>query len=275
MKKRKKAYQLKRFFVVSFLWSWCFWVPLALAGVGIIPLSLEIMGKITIPVSVLAALGPGVGALAAISREKDSLSPAAYLKSFLSLRFGWRGFLYPWLILGGITFIAWILPELFGQERLPMLLPNIWIFPLYLLIMLFLGGGQEELGWRGYAMPRMEEKFGLWSANLYLGILWAFWHLPLWFIPQTSQTFMNFGGFILLTIGYSYLFSWFYQISGRRAFSGLYVHGIANAVVPLMPILINVKAVPQPRFWLWVSLTFAAGILVTWLRLKNEPKPEK
>ena len=81
---------------------------------------------------------------------------------------------------------------------------------------------------------------------------------------------MNFGGFILLTTGYSYIFSWIYKISGNRPFSGLYAHGIANAVVPLMPILIIEKMVPQPRFWLWVSMTFLAGIIITFLRQKNE-----
>ncbi|HEX9252894.1 MAG TPA: CPBP family intramembrane glutamic endopeptidase, partial [Ignavibacteriaceae bacterium] len=162
--------------------------------------------------------------------------------------------------------IAWFSPELFGEERLPMLLPSLWTFIPYLLIMILLGGGQEEFGWRGYALPILESKFGIWFANMILGIIHAFWHLLLWFITGTSQTYMNFGGFILLIVGYSYILSWIRKISGNRPFSGLYAHGLANAFIPLVPTLIMQKNVYQPRFWIWVSLTFIIGIIITIIR---------
>ncbi|MDP4227949.1 MAG: hypothetical protein Q8910_16440, partial [Bacteroidota bacterium] len=61
------------------------------------------------------------------------------------------------------------------------------------------------------------------------------------------------------------------SISGFRPLSGLYTHGVANAFVPLMPILILQKEVPQPRFWIWTTLTFIIGIVITLFRtdLKN------
>jgi uncharacterized protein len=99
-----------------------------------------------------------------------------------------------------------------------------------------------------------------------LGIIHAFWHLPLLFISGTSQTYMNFGGFILLIVCYSYILSWIRKISGNRPFSGLYAHGLANAFIPLVPTLIMQKNVYQPRFWIWVSLTFIIGIIITIIR---------
>jgi len=108
---------------------------------------------------------------------------------------------------------------------------------------------------------------------LILGILWSFWHIPLWFITDTSQTYMNFGGFILLMVGYSFILSWIRNLSGNRPFSGIYVHGLFNAFVPLMPPLIMQKNVPQPRFWIWVTLTFFIGILITLLREKKAQNP--
>jgi len=83
IKKRKENHQLKFFFIVTFIWSWFFWLPLALAGVGIITVSPETMGKITLPVSIIAALGPAVGAFAAIRKEKGAAGP--YFREFLSL----------------------------------------------------------------------------------------------------------------------------------------------------------------------------------------------
>jgi membrane protease YdiL (CAAX protease family) len=140
--------------------------------------------------------------------------------------------------------------------------------------MILLGGGQEEFGWRGYALSRLEQQFGPWLGNVVLGIIWVCWHIPLWFIPGTSQTFMNFGGFMLLTVGYSFIFSWIRRLSGDRPFSGLYVHGVANAFIPFMPILDMHANMPQPRFWIWVSLTFIVGVLVMAFRKFPASSPQ-
>ena len=258
-----------RFFLMTFLWSWIIWTPLILASLKIIPVSEKLLSILTIPVIMIGVYGPLAGALFALHKEKGKGSSKNYLRSFLDFCLGWKAYIFPILIFGGSTFIAWFSPELFGEERLPMLLPSVWAFIPYLLIMILLGGGQEEFGWRGYALPILESKFGIWFANIILGIIHAFWHLPLWFIIGTSQTYMNFGGFILLIVGYSFILSWIRKISGNRPFSGLYSHGLANAFIPLMPPLIMQNNVPQPRFWIWVTLTFIIGILITILRDKK------
>jgi len=265
---------LTKFFIVTFLWSWAWWVTLILMYKNIIPVSEQIAKNLTLPVAVLGAFGPLAGALWTIGSESGKKGIAAYLRNFLDLRLGWKAYLFPVIILGSTTCIAWLLPELFGYERLHILLPSIWIFIPYLLAMIFLGGGQEEFGWRGYALPRLESSLGVWKANFLLGTIWAVWHLPLWFIPGTSQTYMNFGGFMLLTIGYSFLFSWFRKLSGYRPIFGLYSHGMANALIPMMPVLNMQANVPQPRFWIWVSLTFAAGILITLFTNRRHPEKE-
>ena len=257
-----------RFFIVSFIWSWIFWIPLVLASIGIIDISHNLLAGIILPLSLIAAFGPLVGALFAIHKDEHG-SIKKYLRSFINLRLGWKAYVFPFIILGLATGIAWILPEFFGEERLPSLLPSAWYFIPYLLLMILLGGGQEEFGWRGYALPRLEKQLGLWKANIILGIIWAFWHLPLWFITGTSQSYMNFGGFILLTIGYSFLFSWIRNISGNKPFSGLLVHGMANAFVPLLPILNMQADKPQPRFWIWVFLMLFIGVIITFFRTKN------
>jgi uncharacterized protein len=258
-----------RFFLFTFIWSWIWWTPLVLGSLKIIPVSEKLLSILTLPIIIVGVFGPLAGALFVLHREKGKGSSKIYLRSFLDFHLGWKGYIIPIIIFGCSTFIAWFLPELFGEKRLPMLLPAIWTFIPYLLIMILLGGGQEEFGWRAYALPILENKFGIWSANIILGIIWAFWHIPLWFIKGTSQTYMNFGGFILLMVGYSFILSWIRKISGNRPFSGLYVHGLFNAFIPLMPPLIMQKNMPQPRFWIWVILTFLTGILITILRDKK------
>jgi len=258
-----------RFFLVTFMWSWIIWTPLILGSNKIIPVSDKLLSIATIPIIMIGVYGPLAGALFALHKEKGKGSMKKYLRSFLDFRLGWNAYVLPILIFGGSTFIAWFSPELFGEERLPMLLPSLWTFIPYLLIMILLGGGQEEFGWRGYALPILESKYGTWFANIILGIIHAFWHLPLWFITGTSQTCMNFGGFILLIVGYSFILSWIRKISGNKPFSGLYSHGLANAFIPFMPTLIMQKNVPQPHFGIWVILTLLIGILITVFRKKS------
>lgn len=253
---------LTRYFLVTFFWSWIIWISTALlckAGViGDQPADKVIKTVVL----VLGAFGPLVGALVAVRSEKNKGGVGLYLKRFLSFNIGYKAFIFPLLILCGTTLLAWFLPSLFGYEKISMLLPSAWVFVPYIVAMMIFGGGQEEFGWRAYALPKLEESLGYWKSNILLGTIWAVWHLPLWFIPGSSQQFMHFVGFLMLTVGYSLLFSWFRKLAGGKPFSGLYVHGLANAFIPLFPILIMQQGTPQPAFWIWVSLTLLSGIAV-------------
>ena len=258
-----------RFFVITFAWSWIIWLPLILAGFGIIPVSEKLLTIITTPVSIVGAFGPAVGAFVSLRTLEGKGAVTSYIKSFFNLKFGLKVWISIFFVLGLITVASWFLPELFGEPRLPMLLPNVYIFPIYWLIMVFLGGGQEEIGWRGYILTFLERRFGLFLGSGILGLIWACWHIPLWFIPGTSQTYMNFFGFIMLTTGYSFFFSWIMKSSGNRPLAGLIAHGTANAFIPLFPVIIMKLYVPQIRFWIWTSLTLIIGIIFLFVNIKN------
>ena len=170
-----------RFFIVTFIWSWLIWLPLVLAGFKIIPIGKELLAAITIPVSILAAFGPAVGAFVSLRTLKGKGSISIFLKSFLSLNFGCKVWITSFAILGISTAIAWYIPELFGETRLPMILPNIYIFPVYWLIMIFLGGGQEEIGWRGFLVPELAKFMSFTNVALTSGLIWSVCHWPMLF----------------------------------------------------------------------------------------------
>lgn len=258
------------FFVVTFTWSWLIWLPLVLASAGYLPIGKDLVSAWSVPATILAAFGPAAGALYCLRTLHGKGAVRQYLMGLMDFHLGWRAWLIPIAVLGASTWLAWILPELWGAPRLEMLLPSVWVFPPYVLLMILLGGGQEELGWRGYILDPMEARLGPWLGNLVLGVVWACWHLPLFLITGTSQTFVPFAGFVLLITGYSWFLAWVRQASGKRTLAGLIAHGWANAFVPLFPTVVMVEGAAQPRYWLWVSLTFVIGLVTMLVRSQNE-----
>jgi uncharacterized protein len=228
-----------RFFVVTFAWSWIIWTPLVLAGLGVIDLGEDLRTLLPLPAAMLGAFGPAVGACFAVWTLEGRAALAAFLRRFVSLRFGWEVWLAMFGVLGAVNVVAWYVPDPFGHPRPPMLLPNALVFPIWWLLMVFLGGGQEEVGWRGYILEPLEARFGLWGGNVVLALVWIVWHGPLWFIPGTTQASMPVVAFAIGLIGLSFFFSWVMKASGGRPMAGLMVHGTNNAFIPLFPTIVT------------------------------------
>ncbi len=128
-----------QFFVVAFVWSWLIWLPLVLASAGILPLGKDLLSALTPPVTIVAMFGPAAGTFYCLRTLHGKDAMRRYLRGLLDFRLGWRAWLLPILVLGGSTWIAWMLPELWGEPRAEMLLPSVWIFPPYVLLMMSIG----------------------------------------------------------------------------------------------------------------------------------------
>jgi membrane protease YdiL (CAAX protease family) len=108
-------------------------------------------------------------------------------------------------------------------SQLPLLAPV-----LLFLILLSVG---EELGWRGYALPSLQARYGSLWASLILGVLWGFWHLPVLLVPGTVQSGVPVPGYVLATIGYSFIYTCIYNGSkGSLLLASLY-HAASNLVL--------------------------------------------
>ncbi len=118
------------------------------------------------------------------------------------------------------------------EEIRPRIGSSIWIFSLYFLIGAFLreGGLLEELGWRGFALPRLIETMGSpLNASILIGIMWSTWH-----IPRDAGTYMislPFGEYLLFLamftvalIGLSIIITYFYNRTGGSVIPAIMVH---------------------------------------------------
>ena len=86
----------------------------------------------------------------------------------------------------------------------------------------------EELGWRGYALPKLLATRSALAAGLILGALWGAWHLPTFFVPGAPQYGLPFSAFVLLTMSYSVLFTWVYLHTRGSVLIATLLHGSIN-----------------------------------------------
>lgn len=92
----------------------------------------------------------------------------------------------------------------------------------------------EELGWRGYALDRLQSRGSALRASLILGALWAVWHLPLFFIDGSYQretvgfATLEFWMFMVGVIALSVAFTWVYNHTARSILAIILLHGMVN-----------------------------------------------
>lgn len=113
------------------------------------------------------------------------------------------------------------------------------LLPLMFAAAIFstLSGGQvgEELGWRGYALPRMAQSVGLGPASVLIGMIWAAWHLPLFFI-LTGDTFgQSFPFYLLQVTAISVAISWIYMKTDGSLFVTMLLHAAVNNTKDVVP----------------------------------------
>jgi len=137
------------------------------------------------------------------------------------------------------------------------------IFQFAIFILLF-GPLPEELGWRGYALDRLQEKRSALEASLILGSAWALWHLPLFFMKTTYQYQMGLGSlsFYLYSVNMildSVLYTWIYNNTGRSILSAILFHFMTNFTGELFPL-------PQQAelYKLALRVIIVAGVIVYW-----------
>jgi uncharacterized protein len=116
---------------------------------------------------------------------------------------------------------------------------NAWFsaFPQHLLVVvsvfifMMIGIWGEEIGWRGFALPRLQQAYHPLLASLMLGAIWAAWHLPLFFMEGSQQSQMGIPYFFFATLGYSILYSWIYNGTKESLFMIWLLHSANNATV--------------------------------------------
>ncbi len=209
--------QLMTFFAMTFLLSWTLWGILYSSSIGLLPYGLyhSRMRILDNSLSTFTFLGGSMPSLVALvisfilGGKKEA--------NGLIKRLGkWRIKPIWYLFVLFFSFIFYYLPylicNLFGASYELYLREPLYLVPVHFLIALvFWGPLGEELGWRGYALPRLQSKLGPLISSLILGVIWSLWHLPLFFIGGSSQFGSNFGLYTVSVIIYSLIYTWVFN----------------------------------------------------------------
>jgi membrane protease YdiL (CAAX protease family) len=233
------------YFVLAYAISWGVMLPIAASAQGWI--------ETQVPYSLhyLASFGPMLSAIIVSGVTAGS----AGVRKLLSGLFRWRVPLryYAFAILGPIALFIfavlltrlvtgyWPDLSLLGEADY---LGNIGI-PAVLLLWFLTYGMGEEVGWRGFALPRLQRTRPAANAALLLGLLWAGWHLPafLYRDTYTQMTLLGFPVFVVSLVFASVVFTWLYN---------------STAGSLLLVVLFHV-------FFNWLSVSEAGGQFVGFL----------
>lgn len=247
MREAIRKYPVLSFIIIAFGWTW--------------PLAALIGRSMIFPL--LALFGPCVAALIVLyaSRGRTGLTQ-------LGRKFRLSRILVPWGILAALLPLVllvplWLLHKWWwGDIEFEVSALSI----LSLVVAVLIVG--EEIGWRGFLLPYLLQRYSPLTSSLMVGLVWAIWHLPNFLLPKYPHYGLPFSAFMLMTLAFSVLFTWLcLNTAGSLAIAVIF-HAALN--------LFSLAGVePIRQYWLKAMVyTLVALVVSTLLHKDRRWSPE-
>ena len=251
------------FFALAFGWSWTCWLLAPVFHAASLGTASTLL--------FLGGFGPCIAAFIVVRTTGGPAGVRVWLGKCLQWRGnrGWMAlaFLSPLAVL---TLAAAIYVVLGGSMPRSPALGHVPLFLANFVLVFLLGGPLgEELGWRGYALPAMQQHLGWRGASLVLGAIWGVWHLPLFFVASSSQNQGAIPAFFVLIVATSVFYAWLFNRSAGSVVPALLLHTASNWWPSLVPILPS-DANQRPYRWL-ICLVVTAAICLLLRRNGDRP----
>ncbi len=256
-----RTHPIPTFFLLTFVVAWLIWLPIGFFA----------------PKYFLLAVIPGAWAPTIVSVLLTRLTDGKDgVRQFLSRVVRWRvGIQWYLVVLFGIALIAftaqglniWLFDGAPVRFNLPAGVPEdglLIALPIIFFVNIFFGGPlAEDIGWRGYVLPKLREKMNAFTASLLIGIVWVLWHLPFFWIPEGK---IAVGGipllwFALLTTAWSVLFAWVY-VNTESILMPVLFHAAVNTTLGTLGVLGQANGSLTPVILNTVLTWLVVGVIV-------------
>jgi uncharacterized protein len=221
-----KRHPLITFFVLAYALSWTLESPLVFLRDSVT----DTQGLI---LTILASNVPSVLGIVLTA----AVFGRGALRKLLGRLLIWRvnPLWYLLLVLGPAALVAGVVPlnALMGGPALSLGMPLLGI-AVFLAFHIVPGSALgEEIGWRGYVLPRMQSRMSALSAALIIGPIWALWHLPLWLTGEPGRTPTLYAGFVVSVIALSVILTWVYNSTRGSLLMVVLLHATYNLPITL------------------------------------------
>jgi uncharacterized protein len=256
LKRLISARPLVAYFVLAFAFMWIPVLPLTLsrnAGVGLLPYELpSMLMNVLLVLTVFS--GPTLAALVVTNITEGRAGVKRLLKRCIQWRVG-----LPWYLVAlFIMLIVWLLAYT-AILGLPLLVGAVTHWSLLLTVFLplvavgiVIPAIDEEPGWRGFALPRLQQRYGPLWASVILGTLHGLWHIPAVFTVLFGPLpFADLLPFILSNLFATVLYTWVYNRTGGSILIAMLMHAASNASSGwLTTLLQETRLAPPESGWL-------------------------
>ncbi len=234
------------FFIIAFLLAWAVMALPVAQHFGV--LSAELQLEILL---IIGSWMPNIAAfivLGFIIKRKGNIK--ALLRGWLkwNMHPGWYLLALSPILFGFITIIIYQL--IYSYSPYTELFADPAQFIGLLILITITGAMGEELGWRGFALPRLQLRMNALNASIILGIIWALWHLPLWFAGLGFEA-IPYWAYMLIGVSFSVMVTAACNSSGGslliatlfHLFLNVAVNMIENEAFPILAMIFVISAI--------------------------------
>lgn len=253
------------FFLLTFALTWGAWQAVALAPPG------SMVFAVGGPVFLLGVFAPGLVALALTAVAEGRTGVVGLLARIGQWQVSWRLYAMAIGYMAASKLFAALVHRIVVGEW-----PTFGDTPVVLmagaiLVSTWVQAG-EEIGWRGYALPRLATHLGLGGASVLLGVIWALWHLPLFMMQATDSTGQSFPIYLLHVTALSVAMAWLYWKTQGSLLLVMLMHASVNNTSGIVPAALPHATDPmsfQGSFMAWATVGVAwvvAAVLLYQMR---------
>lgn len=266
MRARLARYPLTSYFLLAFIITWLPILPMSFSrnvGIGLLPYDLP-DAVVSILYVVASFIGPSLAAVIVLALTEGRAGVMRLLKRCVQWRVKPRWYavvLCANLVIWLLSYSALVGPELLSAalRHWSLLLTAFLPYVAFFIVMPSIA---EEPGWRGFALPRLQQRYGPLGASLILGLLHGLWHIPAMMSLLGPLPLDTYVPFMLTAMMATVLYTWVYNHTAGSVLIAMLFHASGNAAGGWLAALLRDTGMQLPQ-------TGVAGWLVstTWLNV--------